>query len=692
MQPLDQEEERIDEARFINVLEAHANLVASASSSADDAEFEIEKYENVKRYLTRLGKRMAEDPEDRPIFVKNGFFRMVIRSLASYYPTFERAQAARPSPSGDGDEAAWRTETEKKDDLYHRISIVMMLCMRLLRNVMADNPEAQIEVCQKFDRLLPFFVNITRFHNLNDPDTVPLCCTGVQMLSNLITKNSIVQDEMWPRIVTTDKDEEKLVLKFLSSAHTGTSSAAQVLLINFLRAPDSNGSTYRRCYELCTSPQGLQILHSLLSSSQSILLRIGEQLKNQPEFDAEWQGLEDSLGFIWTIFSVLFDQGYSSLLVSALAPMDAISSSSNPMDEQLITNSQVILLKCIDLWLHAYHLDTRSCWSEGSIGSFAPKLNLDLNANEDAVKGGGLSGLVDHFMRLSAFARGAMARGIAKEATPEENQPQDRRLIAVHAALLLLLECFMSINMSADGWSDGALEEEGEQSFANLSRTLLSEMRGNEAFVEELVALLDQTHKYAPALSPFRPDKEANGTSSNSSAHKGRRPLPQGHAYSSIGKAAQEGKDKQPAYGFDHLKRDIVRVLASLVYAPTGNYRAWGKPSKTFESPLTKTQIRQVQDLVREKGGLFHVLNMTVLDERNPCKCHPLSPLCFVQLDTDNSVFPLNRHARTCHLRTAILARRQSRIAKTGRLTTADTMAKSKRRNAITHGVRLLWI
>ncbi|KAJ1033805.1 hypothetical protein NDA16_000015 [Ustilago loliicola] len=312
--PLDEEAERIDEARFIDCFEGYANLVAASSTSADHAAIEIERYQGLKRYLTRLGERMAEHPGDRPAFVKDDYFKMWIRSLANFYPTFERAQADRPSPTGDGDETTWTAETEKKDDLYHRVSILTMLCMRVLRNIMADNSEAQVQV-------------------------------SVQMLSNLITNNSDVQDEMWPRIVTTDKDEHKLVLKFLSSPDTGTSSAAQVLLINFLRAPNSNGNTHRRCYELCTSPQGLQILESLLSSSQSIMLRIGEPLKDDPEFDNEWEGLEDSLGFIWTIFSVLFDQGYSSMLVSAMAPMEETTSLSTPSDTQLITNSQPAVLQ-----------------------------------------------------------------------------------------------------------------------------------------------------------------------------------------------------------------------------------------------------------------------------------------------------------------------------------------------------------
>lgn len=218
-----------------------------------------------------------------------------------------------------------------------------------------------------------------------------------------------------------------------------------------------------------------------------------------------------------------------------------------------------------------------------------------------------------------------MASGIAKDGTSPDQQPQDRRLIGVHHGLLLLLQSLLSISMTADGWSDDVQDGVAAVKFGEVSRALLSEMRGSQAFVDELVALLDQTHQYAPALSPFRPSDVETG------APDARRPLPQGHTLSSTGRAAHESNHHAtPSYGFDHLKRDIVRVLGSLVYAPTAatstkdtHSQLDPSTSSSRDATLawTRTQIRQVQDWVRDRGGLFHVLNMTVLDERNPCKC-----------------------------------------------------------------------
>jgi ataxin-10 len=55
------------------------------------------------------------------------------------------------------------------------------------------------------------------------------------------------------------------------------------------------------------------------------------------------------------------------------------------------------------------------------------------------------------------------------------------------------------------------------------------------------------------------------------------------------------------ATGFSYLKRDLVRLLGILCH-----------------------KERKVQDRIRECGGIPIIMNMCVIDERNPCKSHPL--------------------------------------------------------------------
>ncbi|SPO28267.1 uncharacterized protein UTRI_04662_B [Ustilago trichophora] len=647
-------------SELLRLLEEYKEQIAAPSPHADRIVREIDAYKNVKSYLTLLSQQLAQHAKQRQLFFDSGLFSTALKSVCSFYTVFEKVQAARPPPKQEEQDepngnAPSIDAKEAQNDPYYRVSLIATLCMRILRNGMAGCAEAQSLLCQQFDFVAPFLANITRFHTLNDPDTPLLSRSAVQMLSNLITANEDVQRRMWTRIVITDRDEDKLVLKFLSSPDTATQSAAQILLINFIRAPKAAEAAQRRCYQLCSSLAGLQLIQSLLSSSDSIMLRTAsatnDSTMQEYEPESEIDGLEESLGFIYTIFAILFEGGYSSLLVSSLAPIEEISSRpSTSMQSELpiISSSQLTLLKLLDSWLHLSQRQVaESSSASNDIGGIGPKMRLGPAKDADSSEGGcngdaGLLGLLDFFMQLSAFARSAMLSGIAKNGASADQQPQDRRLIGVHHGLLLLLQSLLSICLTADGWSNASSNDEllcqrREASFVTLSRALLSAMRCNEALVDELVALLDQTHQYAPALSPFRPTKAkgASGESSNvSNGDAENRPLPQGHALSSTGKAAQEAKGAQPTYGFDHLKRDIVRLLGSLVYAPTAISPGGASDQASRETSAlpvqtddthhtrhlahTKAQIRQVQDRVRDKGGLFHILNMTVLDERNP--------------------------------------------------------------------------
>jgi len=55
--------------------------------------------------------------------------------------------------------------------------------------------------------------------------------------------------------------------------------------------------------------------------------------------------------------------------------------------------------------------------------------------------------------------------------------------------------------------------------------------------------------------------------------------------------------DVDPTAGFSFLKRDLVRLLGVLCYG-----------------------MKSVQDRAREAGGLPVIMNMCIIDERNPCE------------------------------------------------------------------------
>lgn len=109
-------------------------------------------------------------------------------------------------------------------------------------------------------------------------------------------------------------------------------------------------------------------------------------------------------------------------------------------------------------------------------------------------------------------------------------------------------------------------------------------------------ALLHTLAAFAPAISPFRP------TDTNS-RHAPAEPPP-GHTLTSTG-AAVSTDASESGPGLDNLKRDIVNLLGVLSYKRASD---------------DKEAVSLVQDTVREGGGLFDVMNMTQLDEHNPCE------------------------------------------------------------------------
>lgn len=80
--------------------------------------------------------------------------------------------------------------------------------------------------------------------------------------------------------------------------------------------------------------------------------------------------------------------------------------------------------------------------------------------------------------------------------------------------------------------------------------------------------------------------------------------MPSPHQQGSSTAAGTDGSTftpDDPSTGFAYVKRDLVRLVGVLAYLDTS-----------------------VQDRIRVCGGIYVILNLCVVDERNPCKssCH----------------------------------------------------------------------
>ena len=71
-----------------------------------------------------------------------------------------------------------------------------------------------------------------------------------------------------------------------------------------------------------------------------------------------------------------------------------------------------------------------------------------------------------------------------------------------------------------------------------------------------------------------------------------------GQAVVTSGGSALPSGGSEDTKGFAYLKRDLVRLLGTICY-----------------------ERRDVQNQIRECGGIQVVMNLCVIDERNPCQC-----------------------------------------------------------------------
>ncbi|KAF8727186.1 hypothetical protein AX14_007502 [Amanita brunnescens Koide BX004] len=164
------------------------------------------------------------------------------------------------------------------------------------------------------------------------------------------------------------------------------------------------------------------------------------------------------------------------------------------------------------------------------------------------------------FFSLSAYAQGAIDRSLRSSSTE-----LDVRLPKACEALVLLTQCMVTVSLAAESKSSELSGQTNVKIFFNEQR------RGKQGIVESLVESLRLLDLFLPRINFGKP--VASG------------PL-------SAVKTYDETND---VTGFSYLKRDLVRLLGILCH-----------------------KERKVQDRIRECGGIQIIMNMCVIDERNP--------------------------------------------------------------------------
>lgn len=178
----------------------------------------------------------------------------------------------------------------------------------------------------------------------------------------------------------------------------------------------------------------------------------------------------------------------------------------------------------------------------------------------DAVHEGLMPMLSQVFFSLSASARASVSRSIGSGGGDASAPPAelDVMLPKVCEALVLLTQCIVSVALAAEGQERGPL---GRRKFFAEARS------DGTGIVESIVDLLRLLDLFLPRINFGKPVRQPGAPSAPSPDNP----------------------------GFSYLKRDLVRLLGVLAH-----------------------RSRSVQDRVRQCGGIQTVMNLCVVDERNP--------------------------------------------------------------------------
>ncbi|PFH51920.1 hypothetical protein AMATHDRAFT_74613 [Amanita thiersii Skay4041] len=231
------------------------------------------------------------------------------------------------------------------------------------------------------------------------------------------------------------------------------------------------------------------------------------------------------------------------------------------MVDQAVTPHQTTLLKIVDSYLQSKQ------------GENIFEVHLTLSPI-----------LAHSFLSLSSYSQSSISRSlkfsitsksshlptsimlIISDTTPDE---LDTLLPRVCEALVLLTQCLVTISLETEETGSGAFSEVGSK--MNLKDFFNRQQYNGQNIVESLIELLRLLDQFLPRINFGKPVISM--------------PL----------SSEKTLETRHESTGFSYLKRDLVRLLGVLCH-----------------------RDKKVQDCVRRCGGIPVVMNLCVIDERNP--------------------------------------------------------------------------
>ncbi|KAM5530230.1 hypothetical protein V8D89_016118, partial [Ganoderma adspersum] len=244
-----------------------------------------------------------------------------------------------------------------------------------------------------------------------------------------------------------------------------------------------------------------------------------------------------------------------------------------------ITPHQTTLLKLVDSFLHHPKFSHELSPSRPEKGDFCL---LDMLTHE--------------FLALSMYAQASMRRTLGSPGTDPDASPSwqefDLLLPKVCEGLVLVAQCLTTISLrtqETNTFVAAPLRTPGSVYPLSPIAVMVTKAFLGQGFVESLIELLRLFDTLVPRITYGKvadaPSTEGQEMFQNAT------PATAGNRRD----ASQDPKLVQAAQAFAHIKRDLVRLLGILA-----------------------SNVRIVQDRVRECGGLPVVMNLCVIDDYNP--------------------------------------------------------------------------
>ncbi|KAF9005974.1 spinocerebellar ataxia type 10 protein domain-containing protein [Cyathus striatus] len=518
--------------------------------------FNIQKKGSIAAMVASLESSAHELARSQQVRQVSGSDNNLVADLRKLWRELARAQLT----FWDGDDS----ETEEGSRHKNQQEDLRTLCISLskfTRNLVAGIPENQTKVFDNepdIRRLLHYY---TSWSAMEDEKAIVAARVLTQALSNLVTSNDYLIAQLWETYLSLPEDQVVLMWVFWSL----------VLARRFSSLDESR---------LLGSPDARTLLTTLIFISNCIhdsKKRTKMLTKTDIGTRICISLLDDMLRLYdaaeGTEGAEAFDIGYgifSKLIEENLIP-DLYKKFM--MQDEIITPHQTTLLKLVDSYLQANRLSAGSLSRseliklQNSLGPFVTKC----------------------FFTLSTYAKQSVQRALGQPGSQRDAQdngtgtPSNRlskaesplveldvMLPKACEALVLVTQCVTSICLDAEDitmtMSSESNPEENMKAYFNDARA------SGLGLVESLIELLRILDIFLPRINFGKPVKTETSAPS---------PL--------VPTSIPDGA------GFSYLKRDLVRLLGVLCH-----------------------KDRAVQDRTRDVGGIPVVMNLCVVDERNP--------------------------------------------------------------------------